>query len=82
MLDLAKMKRSQYASYNPRFHHPATNARDAHRPFLALQLEQENNVVLAINGFIIATTRPVPPVYNIGGLSTRLDDFMVRDPSL
>ncbi len=64
MLDLAEMKRAQYAAYNPRFHRPAANARDLHRSFLASQLERENSTVLVddedgmVNGFIIATTGP------------------------
>lgn len=88
MLDLSEMKRSQYSAYNPRFHQPSANAREMQRPFLARQIEREENIALVddvgstINGFIIATTRPTPPVYDIGGLSTGVDDFMVRDPSL
>ena len=50
-------------------------------------MEREGNIALVdddggtINGSIVATTRPAPPVYDIGGLATRVDDFMVRDPS-
>jgi GNAT superfamily N-acetyltransferase len=88
MLGLAEMKRSQYAEYNPRFHRSSTNAREVQRPFLASQIEREDSIALVdddrgtINGFIIASTRSAPPVYDIGGLTTGVDDFMVRDPSL
>ena len=88
ILDLAEMKRSQYATYNPRFHHPSASAREVHRPFLASQIEREGNIALVdddgstISGFIIAATGPAPPVYDIGGLTTGVDDFMVRTPSL
>ncbi len=88
MLDLAETKRVQYATYTPRFHQPAPNARSVHRPFLESQLQREKIIALVaddagiINGFLIASTGPAPPVYDVGGLTTGVDDFAVRHPSL
>lgn len=88
ILDLAEAKRLQYEQYQPRFHHPAENAKDIHRPYLQNLLHRENTIVLVdeadgvINGFIVAQTGPAPPVYDPGGLAAGVDDFVVRSPDL
>lgn len=76
VLDLAEAKRRQYAEYQPRFHRPAMNAREVHRPYLRAQIEDEKTITLVddengmISGFLSAKTGPAPPVYDPGGQTT------------
>jgi hypothetical protein len=88
MAELAERKREQYAPHSPPFHTPAPNAREAHEPFLAGLTEQDNFLVLVhesageVDGFIVTMIGPAPPVYDIGGLSSLVDDFAVATPDL
>ncbi len=87
MLALAEAKRAQYAEYQPKFHRPAPNAREMQRPYFQRLIHDENAIVLvaengAVDGFVIAQTGPAPPVYDPGGLTMVIDDFMVRSSAL
>jgi hypothetical protein len=88
MAELAEQKREQYAPHNRPFHDPAANAREAHKPFLAGLTERENVVALVhesdgeVDGFVVAMIGPVPPVYDVGGLSSLVDDFVVAVDAL
>jgi hypothetical protein len=88
MAELAERKRAQYREHNVPFHIPAANAREIHEPFLGDLTGQDNFVVLVhesdgvVNGFVVAMIGPVPPVYDIGGSSSLVDDFMVDSPEL
>ncbi|MCP9487245.1 MAG: GNAT family N-acetyltransferase [Gaiellaceae bacterium MAG52_C11] len=87
---LAELKREQYETYAPVFHRPKPDTRELHASFLASQVEIiERHVALVheaddghINGFLIATIVPPPPVYDPGGLTCLVDDFVVDPPSL
>jgi hypothetical protein len=88
MAELAELKRTQYAGHNVPFHTPAANAREVHEPFLAGLTETDNVIVLVhesgdvIDGFVVAMVGPAPPVYDVGGLSSLVDDFVVAAPDL
>lgn len=90
MAELAESKREQYKTHAPVFHRPKPNVREMHAAFLASQVENtENHVALVheahdgyIDGFLIATMVPAPPVYDPGGLTCLVDDFTVDTPDL
>lgn len=90
MAELAELKREQYKIHAPVFHRPKPGARDMHAAFLASQIENaERQVALVheaddghIDGFLIAALVRAPPVYDPGGLTCLVDDFMVDAPDL
>lgn len=90
MAELSELKREQYKTHAPVFYRPKPNVREMHASFLASQVENtEKNVVLVheahdgdIDGFLIATMVPAPPVYDPGGLTSFVDDFTVDTPDL
>jgi GNAT superfamily N-acetyltransferase len=81
---LAEMKRAQYAEYQPRMWKPAVGASEKHSAYLVNQIEAGKVIALVheragkIDGFVIAEVRPAPPVYDPGGLTCTVDDFMVE----
>lgn len=84
---LADERRRQYAQHAPVFHRPAANAREVHRPWLAAMIANDGAAVLvsededgACNGFVIATLAPSPPVYDPGGATCSIDDFVMAVP--
>jgi hypothetical protein len=88
MLDLAERRREQYQEYAPIFQKPAPKARDAQRPYFH-QLVQDSKFISLVHedgqhvdGFIIASLMPAPPVYDPGGATCLVDDFMVEHPRL
>jgi len=84
MVELAEEKRREYEPHAPVFHRPAANASDLHRPWLS-QLVDDPEVGTFVHedakgdvdGFVVITTVPAPPVYDPGGLSSLIDDFAV-----
>ena len=85
---LADEKRRQYADYAPVFHRPAANAAEVHKPWIARLLGDDGAAVLvsehgsgARDGFLIATLVASPPVYDPGGLTCSVDDFVVAAPA-
>ncbi len=86
MADLARMRRDQYAGYQPIFWRPAPGATDPHRRYLAKLVGSEQVITLVseqagqLTGFLIATLGPAPPVYDPGGPTCQIDDFTVSSP--
>lgn len=87
--ELADLKRREYEQFAPVFQRPATDAMDIHLPWLAQLVEdtevgsfvhEDNNG--EVDGFVIITTTPAPPVYDPGGLSSVIDDFVVSTPDI
>jgi GNAT superfamily N-acetyltransferase len=83
MTTLAAIRRERYAQYQPRFWRPAAGALDSHRPYLAGLVASQGVIALVsedageLTGFLIATLAPAPPVYDPGGLTCQIDDFVV-----
>jgi GNAT superfamily N-acetyltransferase len=86
MADLAAIRREQYARYEPVFWRPATGALDKHRAYLASLVGNEKAITLVseeagqVTGFLIATLTGAPGVYDPGGPTCQIDDFMVAPP--
>lgn len=87
MAALAAIRREQYASYQPIFWRPAVGALDRHRAYLASLIENDKVITLVceeageLTGFLIATLTGAPPVYDPGGATCQIDDFMVVSPT-
>lgn len=81
MVELAEQRRVQYQNYQPRFWRKAVDSREKHAPFLSKLVQDERVVALvselegSVNGFLIATLVPAPPVYDTGGMTCSIDDF-------
>ena len=84
MTALAALRREQYAEYQPLFWRPAVVAADAHRAYLGRLVASDEVITLvseeagAVTGFLIGRLNPAPPVYDPGGLTCDIDDFVVR----
>jgi GNAT superfamily N-acetyltransferase len=80
---MANERRSQYWRYQPVFWRPAAHAEEVHRPHLARLVADQNVITLVseesgtIVGFIIATLAEAPPVFDPGGQTCDIDDFVV-----
>jgi hypothetical protein len=83
MTTLADNRREQYAGYQPMFWRPAVGARDKQRPYLASLVASDEVIALVsedagqVTGFLVATLTHAPPVYDPGGLTCQIDDFVV-----
>lgn len=83
IVELAELRRSEYARYQPVFWRPAADAKDRHRPFLARLIASSDAVALVskdsgqLTGFVVMTFTAAPPVYDPGGLTGQIDDFAV-----
>jgi len=83
MTTLASIRREQYARYQPLFWRPAAGAQDTHRSYLASLVASSEAITLVseeagqLTGFLIATLNPAPPVYDPGGLTCLIDDFVI-----
>lgn len=81
--DLASARRARYAEYQPAFWRPAANAEEIHRAYLAELVEDLGVITLVseeaslITGFLVATIGDAPEVYDPGGLTCMIDDFVV-----
>ena len=87
MVALADNARHEYEPHAPVFQRPAANAKEVHRPWLFQLVEDLDVGTFAhensdgdVDGFVIITTVPAPPVYDPGGLSSIIDDFVVSSP--
>lgn len=86
LLDLASERRLRYALYHPLFHRPAQQARELQRPFFERLLADPDFIALVseevghVDGFLIGHAVTPPPVYDPGGLTYVVDDFVVEDP--
>lgn len=88
LVELSDQRRQQYAQYQPVFWRPAADAREQHEPFLPSLLTRDNVIALvheradgAVDGFVIATLVPAPPVYDPGGQTCGIDDFCLAEPA-
>jgi hypothetical protein len=83
MTTLAAMRREQYARYQPMFWRPAADAQHRQRPYLAKLVANDDVITLVseqggqVTGFLIATLTSAPGVYDPGGLTCQIDDFVV-----
>jgi GNAT superfamily N-acetyltransferase len=87
MVELADAKRVEYEPHAPVFQRPSTNAAEVHSPWLSQLVESPEAGTFVhedsngdVDGFVIITTLPAPPVYDPGGLSSLIDDFVVSPP--
>jgi hypothetical protein len=87
--ELADLKRREYEPFAPTFCRPAANAMDVHRPWIAgLVGDPEVGTFVhessdgGVDGFVIVTNGPAPPVYDPGGATSLIDDFSVASPDL
>jgi GNAT superfamily N-acetyltransferase len=83
MAALAAIRREQYARYQPLFWRPDAAAPDKHRTYLGRLVASDEVITLVseeagqLTGFLIAALHPAPPVYDPGGLTCDIDDFVV-----
>jgi GNAT superfamily N-acetyltransferase len=83
MAALAAMRRERYARWQPVLWRPAAGAQDKHRAYLSDLVVRSEVIALVsehagqLGGFLIATLVPAPPVYDPGGLTCLIDDFVV-----
>jgi GNAT superfamily N-acetyltransferase len=83
MATLAALRREQYARYQPLYWRPAAGVQDKHRAYLASLVASDKVITLVseeagqLSGFLIATLTSAPPVYDPGGLTCQIDDFVV-----
>ena len=83
MTEMASARRKQYAEYQPVFWRPAANAEQLHRPYLARLVEDQDVITLVskdsdlFTGFLIATMGDAPRIYDPGGRTCQIDDFVV-----
>jgi len=83
MAALAAIRREQHARYQPLFWRPAAAAADKHRTHLDSLVASDEVITLVseesgqLTGFLIAALKPAPPVYDPGGLTCDIDDFVV-----
>lgn len=84
MVELSEKKRIQYQSYQPVFWSKAADSRQKQTGFFENVMKRENVIALVhdhggnIDGFVIATLVPSPPVY-AAGLTCAIDDYCVAD---
>ena len=85
MVELAERKRLQYELFQPVFWRKAADSRQKQTPYFENLLSKETCIALVheqngqIDGFIIGTILPAPPVYDPGGLTCLVDDFALAD---
>lgn len=83
---MAGDRRRRYAKYQPVFWRPAADAEKLHRPYLAKLVDKQDVITLVseesgtVTGFLIATIVGAPGVYDPGGLTCQIDDFVVVTP--
>jgi GNAT superfamily N-acetyltransferase len=83
MVELSEQKRLELQNYQPVFWRKAANSRAKHTPWIERLVSREDVITLvheengAVDGFIIADFVPAPPVYDVPGPTTRVDDFCV-----
>jgi GNAT superfamily N-acetyltransferase len=83
MTALAGVRREQYAEYQPLFWRPAATAPEKHRAHLSRIVASDKAITLVseegaqLTGFLIASLNAAPPVYDPGGLTCDIDDFVV-----
>ena len=85
ILNLANAKRLEYEIYQPVFWRVAPDAIAQQTDYIASQIADEKVITLVatseskVVGFVIGRLVPAPPVYNLGGLTCLVDDFVVNE---
>src|SRR4051794_11746834 len=85
MVELSEQKRLQYQAYQPRFWRKAPDSREKQLLHFERIVAADRTIALVhewdggIDGFVIATLLDAPPVYDPGGLTSLIDDFVVAD---
>lgn len=85
ILNLANAKRLEYEIYQPVFWRVAPDSIAQQRDFIASQIADEKVITLVataeskVIGFVIGHLVPAPPVYNPGGSTCLIDDFVVNE---
>jgi GNAT superfamily N-acetyltransferase len=85
MVDLSEQKRLEYQSYQPGFWRKAADSREKQIPHFEHVVGSDRVIALVcerlgtIEGFVIASLVDAPPVYDPGGLTCVIDDFVVAD---
>ena len=88
MVELSEQKRAEYEKHKPEFWRKADDSAEKQLPYFEQQIRSEHVIALiheldgVIDGFVIAMLISAPAVYDPGGLSCFIDDFVVKDPSL
>lgn len=87
VLDLAAKRRVEYAEHQPRFWRPAEDAWARQSDFFGSLFSDPDVCFLVagdsgeLAGFVVVRLVPAPPVYDPGGPTCLVDDFVVEDPS-
>lgn len=83
-VQLAEARRALYETFEPRFWRRAENAAEMSRLWFAHLFAKEDVLALVaeldgeVRGFLIAQPTPSPPVYDPGGRTALIDDFVVE----
>ena len=86
MVDLLERRRAVYETYQPVFWKKAAGSAEMSRAFLPFVMGNAETVGLAAEeqgellAFLIATSTPAPPVYDVAGPTYTVDDFAVAEP--
>ncbi len=87
MVELSEQKRTDYEKHQPMFWRKARGSESAQKPYFEHLLTLDDTIPLVyeqdgtIRGFVIARLLSAPPVYDPGGLTCDIDDFVVDHPS-
>lgn len=88
MVELSEQKRTEYEKQQPLFWRKAQGSASAQQSYFEHLLTLDNVIALVyqqegtIRGFVIAGLHDAPPVYDPGGLTCNIDDFVVEHRSL
>lgn len=83
-VQLAEARRALYETFEPRFWRRAANSAEMSRLWFAHLFGKDDVLALVadrggeISGFLIAQPTPSPPVYDPGGRTVLIDDFVVE----
>ena len=84
MADVASLRRQDYAQAQPQFWREAPGAVETHRRWLLQLIEDEAILTLVADdaagelvGLLVASMVDAPPIYDPGGRSGFVDDFVV-----
>lgn len=86
VLDLAETRRREYGRHQPRMWRESKGARQAQEAYFRRLLEDSETLFLvaeedmSIAGFLIGELKDAPPVYDPGGKTLLIDDFVVSHP--
>ncbi|HUC60225.1 MAG TPA: GNAT family N-acetyltransferase [Streptosporangiaceae bacterium] len=81
---LASAKRRQYSGYQPVYWAPAPDAEKKQGPYLAKLIGKEDVITLVsessgvVTGFVVGFMGDAPAVYDPGGRTCQIDDFVVE----